>query len=451
MSELFENRILIVDDEKDNIDVLTVLLEKERFEVVSALSGKEALEKTHSSFFNVILLDIRMPGMNGIEVLKELQEESPQSLVVLFTAHGTREHIKSALKADVYDVIEKPIDNELLLLKIKKAFEHSDSLLRNEQLEKEVLKKYPYKNIVGTSSKMKEIFKMIEKVAPTDICVLITGETGTGKELVARAIHAKSKRPGPFIPVNAGALSETLLENELFGHEKGSFTDAKERKYGYFESCKDGTIFLDEIGDISPQMQLSLLRVLQEKKIIRVGGTKQIEVNARVITATNKNIEKLIKEKIFRDDLYFRIKDVSIHLHPLRERREDIPHLIKHFIKKYSNKEVKISPEAMELLMSYDWPGNIRVLEQTIKLALIFQKDNIIHPRDFPPEIMGRTMVSVSEIFNLPWEKAKSMFEKRYIEEILAQTNGNISEASRMSGIDRSYLHKQIKKYGIKK
>lgn len=452
MSEILGNKILVVDDESDNIELLSMLLRKEDYEVVSALNGIEALRKAKSTFFSVILLDIRMPGMNGIQVLEKLKEESPQSLVMILTAYGSGENIKTACKADVFDFIDKPVDNKLLLHKVRKAFQHAGALLNKEQSRKEVLNRYPYENIIGYSPQIKKIFKDIEKVAPTDSCVLITGETGTGKELVARAIHSKSNRTDTFIPVNAGALPETLLEAELFGYEKGAFTDAKARKFGYFESCKDGTIFLDEIGEISPKMQVNLLRVLQEKKIIRVGGTEEIPVNARIIAATNKNLEKLVKEENFRKDLYYRIKTVTIHLPPLRERRDDIKPLVEHFIKKYSNKKIIVSDEAMEILMKYDYPGNIRELEHIIERALIYQENNIILPNELPPEVMGRKNIAeFSEIFNLPWKEAKQLFEKWYIENKLGKADWNVSETARISGIDRSDLHKKIEKYGIKK
>jgi DNA-binding NtrC family response regulator len=452
MDEKFNNKILVVDDDQDNIDLLTRILSKEGYKVISALDGFNGIKEVKKSFFKVILLDIRMPGMDGIEVLEKLKEESPQSLVMIFTAYGSDENIKKACKIGVYDMVDKPIDNKLLLLKIRKAFQHADALLSKEQSRKEVLDRYPYENIIGSSPQIKKIFKDIEKVAPTDSCVLITGETGTGKELVARAIHSKSNRSDTFIPVNAGALPETLLEAELFGYEKGAFTDAKARKFGYFESCKDGTIFLDEIGEISPKMQVNLLRVLQEKKLIRVGGTEEIAVNARIIAATNKNLEKVVMEGSFRKDLYYRIKTVTIHLPPLRERRDDINPLVEHFIKKYSNKKIVVSDEAMKILMKYDYPGNIRELEHIIERALIYQENNIIRPNELPTEVIGRKNIAeFSEIFNLPWKEAKQIFEKWYIENKLGKAGWNVSETAKISGIDRSDLHKKIEKYGIKK
>lgn len=453
MSKKLSKKILIVDDDTDNRDLLISLLARKDYDVVSASSGVETLRKVKDTFFSVILLDIRMPGMDGMQVLEKLKEESPQSLVIMLSAYGSDKNIKEACEADVFDFIDKPVDNRLLLQKIKKAFQHADALLLSEQAKQEELKQYPHENIIGSSSKIKEVFKIIEKVAPKDASVSITGESGTGKELVARAIHALSKRSlQPFLPVNAGGLTETLLEVELFGHEVGAYTGSKGRRFGYFEACKNGTIFLDEIGEISHNMQVSLLRVLQEKRIVRVGGTEPVKVNARLITATNKNLEKLVQKGTFRQDLYYRIKTVTIHLPPLRERRDDIKPLIEHFIKKYSNKDVDMSDEAMKLLLEYDYQGNIRELEHIIERALIFYENNIIRPDDLPPEVTGIGRTSdFSEILNLPWKEAKSMVEKLYIENVLGKTNGNVTKASEKSGIDRSYLQKQIKKYGIKK
>ncbi len=453
MTESIKNKILVIEDDADNIDLLEMLLGEAGYEVVAAAGGVAALKKVKSTFFNVILLDIRMPGMDGIQVLEKLKEESPQSQVIILTAYGSDKNITKACKADVFDFIDKPADNKILLHKIKKAFEHAASLLRSEQAKKDELARYPDNNIIGSSSRIKEVLKIIKKAAPTDAVVLITGESGTGKELAARAIHALSKRSlQPFIPINAGAITETLLESELFGYEKGAFTGANARRFGYFESCKNGTIFLDEIGEISPGMQVSLLRVLQEKKIFRVGGREEIDVNTRILTATNKNLEKLVEEGKFRQDLYFRIKTVTIHLPPLRERREDIPLLIDHFLRKHPNKDIKVSAEAMEILQGFYYPGNIRELEHIIERSLIFQENNIILPKDLPPEITGESVVpGLAEIFKLTWEEARAQLEKLYIESILEKTKGNISEASRISGIDRSYLHKKIDKYRIRK
>ncbi len=452
MVDTFKKKILVVEDDPDTTSILIKLLGG-NYEVENASNGVEALKKVKNTLFGVILLDIRMPGMDGMQVLEKLKEDSPQSLVIILTAHGSDENRKKACKNDVFDFIDKPIDNNLLRHKVSKAFEYTNALSKSDQAKEEELAKYPHKNIIGTSTKMKNLFAIIKKVAPTDACISITGETGTGKELLARAIHASSKRSlQPFIPLNAGALPETLLETELFGYEKGAFTGAIARRFGYFESCKNGTIFLDEIGETSQKMQVRLLRVLQEKKIRRVGGKDEIDVNVRIITATNKNLEDLLKSGNFRKDLYYRIKTVTIHLPPLRERRDDIAPLVERFLGKYPNKDIIVSDEAMAILMDYDYPGNIRELEHIIERASIFQENNIILPKDLPPEVMGRTANSaLSGIFNIRWDEARSIFEKLYIEAVLEKAKGNVSEASKNSGIDRSYLHKQIKKYGIKK
>lgn len=437
-------KVLIVDDDADNIDLLNTLLGDEGYEVVSASNGAEAIRKVTSTFFSVILLDIRMPGMDGMQVLEKLKEESPQSLVIMLTAYGSDKNIKKACKQDVFDFIDKPVDNKLLLHKVRKAFQHSDALLRSEQAKKEELARYPYENIIGTNPRMLEILRIIKKVAVKDASVLITGESGTGKELIAHAIHYLSKRSlNPFIAVDVNSLPETLLESELFGYEKGAFTGANTRRYGYFESCNSGTIFIDEIGNLNLQTQAKLLRVLQEKEITRLGNTEKIKINVRIILATNKNLEELVGKESFRQDLYYRIKTVQIHLPPLRERKDDIEPLVEHFLKKYSNKAVKVSNKAKEILVDYDYPGNIREMEHIIEHALIFQEDNVILPKDLPPEVMGRSIGSgFNDIFKLPWDEAKAQVKKMYIEAILEKTKGNVSEASRISGIDRSYLHK---------
>jgi len=453
MPEISEKKILVVDDEADNIDLLNRLLGHEGYEVHSATNGAEAVRKAIAAFFQVIVLDLRMPGMDGIQVLEKLKEKSSQSQILILTAYGSDESIKKACGGNAFDFIDKPVDNKLLLHKIQKAFEYAATLFQTEEARKKELEKNPYKDIIGSNARIKDVFKRIDKVGPTDSCVLITGETGTGKELVARACHEKSQRAGnPFKSFNVGALPETLLEAELFGYEKSAYTGAMNRKIGYFESCQGGTIFLDEIGDISLMSQVKILRVLQEKTITRLGSTESIKVNVRVITATNKDLEDLVKKGDFRQDLYFRINTINIHLPPLRERKDDIEPLVNYFIKKYSGKDVKISAAAMNVLLEYNYPGNIRELEHIIEHALIFQENNLILPKDLPPELTGHKLGSAkfAGIFELPWEEAKNDFEKMYIREILQKAQGNITEAAKISGIDRSYFHKQIKKYDIK-
>ncbi len=457
MEAILGRKILIVDDDKDNIDIMRILLKRNNYDVVTAIRGNEALEIARQTFFNVILMDIKMPGMSGVDVLEKLREESPLSQVMLITAYGTREHMGRAKKAGVYDIIEKPIDNDLLLMKIDKAFNHFYTLMKNEQLKKEVLEKYPYENIVGNSPKMKELFKIIETVAKSDMCITITGETGTGKELVARALHARSERwERPFVAVNASAFPETLLEAELFGHEKGAFTGADRKKIGYFESSEGGTIFLDEIGEVSPKIQVSLLRVLQERKIYRLGSTTPIKINVRLLTATNQKLEKLIEEKKFRSDFYYRISTDSIHLPPLRERKSDIPLLVEHFIDKYAEtqkgKNTKIAEDALELLTNFDFPGNIRQLEGFIQRAMAYKKGDVIKLTDLPPDMNGKGNVSVfSELYQLPWNEARLRFEKMYIEALLEQSNGNVTQAAKVAKRDRAGLQRRVKELEIQR
>ena len=350
----------------------------------------------------------------------------------------------------MFDIIEKPVNNDLLIFKIKNAFRHYEEVMRSRQDRLKIIEEYPYRNIVGQSESLADVLKLVDKVAPTEATVLITGENGTGKELVARAIHDRSGREGLFGAVNSGALPDNLLESELFGHEKGAFTDAHEKRIGYFEACDNGTIFLDEIGDISQAMQTKLLRVLQEKEITRLGNRQPVEINARVIAATNRDVEKLVRDNIIREDLYYRINTVTIHLPALRERKEDIQPLLHYFLKKFSKKEIAFSDEALDILLNYSFPGNIRELEHIVERAVIFQENGVVEPEHLPHQISSNPGMSpLEDMLRLPWKQAKQMFEEKYLQHILKKAKGNISKASRESGIDRSYLQKQIKRYGI--
>ncbi len=455
MTEQSGKKILTVDDDPDNLDLLRRILGKEGYEVITVSNGYDALKQVKKSFFKVIILDIRMPGMDGIEVLKALQKESPQSQVMILSAYCNDDNVKKAYQLGVFDILEKPVNKEWLLLKVKKAFQVAEALLKEAQIDTS-LPDSPYKNIIGNSSAIKGVFNKIKKVAPSNECVLITGEMGTGKELVARAIHQHSNRAGGFIAVNTVTLPDNLLANELFGHEEEAFTDARSRKFGLFETAHNGTLFLDEIGDISPHTQASLLRVLQEKKIKRIGGAEMIDVNARVVTATNQDLEKLMEEKAFREDLFYRIEVFTIQLPPLRERKEDIPLLIEHFIKTHSeaNKEltgeVLLSDGAANLLMDYHFPGNIRELETIIKRGLAFQEGNIIQPEDILPKLKGRGKNSpLAELFKHSLGEAKNRFEKMYIEARLRETGGNIKQAAEISEYDRSGFQKKMKEFGL--
>lgn len=453
MTEHIQKHILIVDDDKDNVSFLQIFLRDEGYDTAVAANGEEALAKVKLHFYSVILLDLRMPKMDGMETLERLKEESPQSLVLIFSAYGNEEQFKRATQLKVFDFIEKPVKNNILKLKIDKAKEHSDTLLESAESKKAILAKYPYQNVISNSPQIRELMARIEKLAAVETYVLITGETGTGKGLFARALHYRSVRAQKqFIHVNTAGLPETLLEAELFGHEKGAFTDAKARKFGYFESAVGGTIFLDEIGEISEKTQVNLLRVLQDKQITRLGGTESIDVNARVITATNRNLEKMVAEGRFREDLYYRINRVRLHLPSLRERREDIPLLANFFIMKYTRRPMKFSDEALTKLMEHSFPGNIRELESIIEQAVIFAESDTITPRDLSIQNSGAQPGAVlNDFVNVPWKEAKERFEKHYLETLLEQHGDNLSRAADISGIDRSELYKKMDKLSLRK
>lgn len=382
-------RILIVDDEDSVCQMLRDVLEDEGYRVEIALDGHEALRKMKSLDVDAVLLDIRMPGLDGMQVLKLAQEAGITVPVVLITAYGTTETAIQAMKLGAFDYVLKPFNIEELLMTIKKAVEMERLASELAALRQELSDQVPPEEMIGRSPVMQEVYKSIGKVADSNVTVLILGESGTGKELVARAIHRNSRRhQGPFVKINCAAIPENLLESELFGYEKGAFTGALTRKLGKFELAHRGTIFLDEISEIKPATQAKLLRVLQEKEFERVGGTDTIKVDVRILAATNKNLEEMVREGLFREDLYFRLNVVSIVLPPLRERREDIPLLVDHFLKKYASelqKEIKgFSPEALKLLKEYDWPGNVRELRNVCERAVVMAAGPVILPEDLP-------------------------------------------------------------------
>ncbi|HAB51971.1 MAG TPA: Fis family transcriptional regulator, partial [Ignavibacteriales bacterium] len=362
------HKILVVDDEEIIRESLSFVLKKEGYLVEEAENGKAAYDKIVASSFDVVITDLEMPGMKGIQLVEEIQKLNIQTSIIIITAYGSLDTAISALRNGASDYILKPIEFDEILIKINRLFEIKDILLENRILKKEIQRTYDYENIVGKSPLIKNIYDMIETVAETESTVLVTGKSGTGKELVARALHFKSKRKNKaFIPVNCGAISENLIESELFGHERGAFSGAVQRRKGRFEVANGGTIFLDEIGDISFDVQVRLLRVLQERSFERVGGHENIKINIRVIAATGQNLEKAISEGRFREDLFYRLNVFPIHLPPLKERRSDIMLLADHFLQKYNeryNKNIRrISTAAINMMMSYHWPGNVRELK----------------------------------------------------------------------------------------
>jgi len=389
--------LLIVDDEPNIRRVLSAVFAKAGYEIFTAENGKKALDviSTEPSL-DVMLCDLVMPDLNGVEVLKSAKEINPRLSVVMITAHGTIKTAVDAMKLGAFDYITKPFDMDEIKLIVKNAFERSRLLTENIQLKQELQSRYRFDGIVGASRKMQEVFKIVERVAGSNATVLIRGESGTGKELIARAIHYNSTRHDkPFIAVSCAALPETLLESELFGYEKGAFTGAVGQKAGRFELAHHGTLFLDEIPDISPAMQVKMLRVLQEREFERVGGTKPVRVDVRLLAATNRDLEQAVANGEFRPDLYYRLQVIQIFLPPLRERKEDIPTLVEHFIEKFNQengKNVKFaSPEAMDLLMKYNWPGNIRELENAIERGVVLADadSDVITPDLLPVSVQA--------------------------------------------------------------
>jgi DNA-binding NtrC family response regulator len=439
-----KGRILIVDDELVVRDSLQKWFDSEGYDAGAVSSGREALFAVQQKQYDLVLLDIKMPGMDGMELQKKLREVDSDLTVVIMTGYASVETAVEALKMGAYDYITKPVDPDELVHLVSNALGHKRYKRELERLRENLQEIYPDTKLIGNSPAIRRVLELVEMVAATDTTVLIFGESGTGKELVARAIHAASPRRNmPMVVIHCGALTETLLESELFGHERGAFTGAQYRKKGKFEVADGGSVFLDEIGDISLKTQTDLLRVLQEKEIQRVGGSQTVKVDFRCIAATNKNLEDLVKAGTFRPDLYYRLKVFAIDLPPLRERREDIPLLADHFLKKFAtamNKPLPtLSPQAVDLLLAHDWPGNVRELENAVERAMVIGRGPEIQPADFPFQMQ-------------PTEPAagRTLDERSHIERVLQETAGNLSRAARILDIDRTTLYNKLRRYGLK-
>lgn len=444
--------ILVVDDDEITCNLLEEVLSKEGYGVDKALSGREAIDKGDGGPYDVVLTDIRMLEVDGMEVLKSYRKKSPETAIIMMTAFGSIETAIQAIKEGAYDYVSKPFKLDEIRLTIRHALEHKRLVQENLLYRQELITKYKLENVVGRSPQMLQLYKTIARVAESRSTVLIVGESGTGKELVARAIHFNSARaPKPFVAVDCGSLAETLLESELFGHVRGAFTGAITSKKGLFEEADDGTCFLDEVGDISLSMQSKLLRVLQEHEIKRVGGRETIKIDVRIVAATNKNLEELVEEGKFREDLFYRLNVVSFQLPPLRERAEDIPLLADHFLRKYAvenNKPIsRISPEAMDNLIRYRWPGNVRELENVIERAVALSQHTVILPEDLPRRL--REEPSRAYISTLPSQIPLSELEKLYIQKVLEETGGNKKKAADILGIDRRTLYRMAARYGL--
>jgi two-component system response regulator HydG len=447
-------RIIVVDDEENHRAMLRAVLQDAGYEVAEAGDGPEAIRAVEQEPFDLILLDIRMDTMDGIEALNEIRKISPFVPVLMMTAYASVKTAVEALKAGAFDYLTKPLDIDELKILVEKALEHYHLREENLALKERLGSRFDFSRIIGKSPKMKAIFDLVAQVAPTDATVLILGESGTGKELVANAIHHNSPRSSqPFIKVACAALPETLLESELFGHERGAFTGAVARREGRFQSAHRGTIFLDEVAEMSPATQAKLLRVLQEKEFTPLGGNRTIKVDVRVIAATNKDLEKEVKEGRFREDLYYRLNVVPVLLPPLRERKEDIPDLALHFLALYREKTQKdireISGKALDLLVRNDWPGNIRELENCLERAVIMARGEVIAPADLPSHIQALSSDKQDSGAYFPSGISLQEMEKDLILKTLEDTGGNRSRAADILGINRRTLQIKLKEYGM--
>jgi len=439
--------ILIVDDEFILRESLKGWLERDGYKVEAVASGEEALECVKQSRYDILFLDIKLEGMSGMDVLSEIREIDPDVAVIMITAYGSISTAVEAMKQGAYDYLLKPFEPEHLTVLIEKIMQNKAQARENLYLKQQQKDRTRFESLIGQSEAMQQVFDFIQDVAPTESIVLISGETGTGKELAAKAIHTHSRRSGgPFVAVNCGSLPEHLMESELFGHQKGAFTDAKNTKRGRFELAKGGTLFLDEVGEISQRMQIDLLRVLEERRFYRVGGTQPIELDSRIIAATNANLEEAVRRKSFREDLYYRLNVISLSLPPLRKRKDDIPLLAQHFLERFAqetNKQIdRISRQALDELMLYEWPGNVRELENAIERAVVVGKQRSIEPEDLPitsPQTAEPAGTSLQEV------------ERAHIARVLSENSWNIQRSAKILGIDRSTLYSKIKRYNLRR
>ena len=455
-----KHKILVVDDEKSMCEFLEIMLKKEGYDVTSTTSGKKALELLDNNLYSMVFTDVKMPGVDGFEVLRKTKEASPDTVVIMITAYGSPEGAVTAIKEGAYDYITKPFRVEEVKLTIKKSLERSDLIRENIRLRQEVEERYKFWNLIGKSPKMQRVYELVEKVSQTKANVLITGQSGTGKELVAKAIHYNSARKDrSFITLNCGAIPENLLESELFGHMKGSFTGAIANKRGLLEMAESGTLFMDEIGELPLPLQVKLLRVIQEREFKRVGGTEDIKVDVRIISASNQDLQQKVAQGVFREDLFYRLNVIQIKLPPLRERKEDITLLTNHFIRKYSaetGKEVEgIASEALELLLGYDFAGNVRELENIIERSITLETSPMIterHIRSYLNERMiSRSMPPSLEIpeEGMDLNKVVEDLEKAFILKALENTGGVKKKAAELLGMNFRAMRYKLAKYDL--
>lgn len=453
---MIRSRLLVVDDDAESCEAVAEVLRAEGHMVATAQGGHAALMLVREHAFDVVVSDIRMPDLDGVALLRELRETDPEPSVILMTAFGTVEAALEAIKQGAFDYVSKPLHLDELLLTVRRALEQRRLLRENQQFRAALQERYQIPNIIGVSSRMIDIFKLVARVAPTRSTVLITGESGTGKEVVARALHFNSPRAvAPFVTIDCASLAEGVLESELFGHVRGAFTGAVGARRGLFEAANGGTVFLDEIGGISPNTQARLLRVLQQQEVRPVGSNEAVRVDVRLVAATNKDLEGQVKTGHFREDLFYRLNVVRVHLPPLRERREDIPALALHFLRKYAEANGKaisgFAPETMSRLEAYPWPGNVRELENAIERGVAVSAHPILLPDDLPAHIVMSTPAGPNGAAAPDSFPLLSLGEvaRHQIARVLTVTGGNKKRAAEILGVDRKTLYRLMNRYGI--
>jgi Nif-specific regulatory protein len=454
-------KILLIDDSPDILTHLSEYLKNEGYEVEASTDGEKAISMIERKCYDIILTDLMMPNIDGMEVLKYVTQHSRESICMILTGYGTIKNAVEAVKLGAFDYLTKPIKMDEILITLKRALEFRDLKRENQNLRNQLKKKYKFENIIGDSEKMHQIFETIEKVADTDSTILILGESGTGKELIAKAIHYNSyRREGPFIPVNCAAIPSELLESELFGHEKGAFTNAIRTRIGRFELANGGTVFLDEIGDMSPNLQSKLLRVLQERQFERIGGVKTVKVDIRIIAATHEDLKVAVEQGKFRQDLYYRLNVIPIQVPPLRERKSDIPLLVHHFLNHFNRSKKRkiqgINNEALNRFLEYYWPGNVRELENIIERIVILTNNDSITVQDLPEKIQTLSRDEQAPLFEIPEEgisldNALNEFEKKLILQALNKTGWIKNKAAQLLNLNRTTLIEKIKRQNLQR
>jgi two-component system, NtrC family, response regulator PilR len=443
-------RVLVVDDEPPQLEILRLILGSEGYEVACAGSGHAALGALRRQPFDLVLTDLKMKDLSGIALLEEILKAQPGACVVLMTAHGSIDSAVEAMRKGAFDYLTKPLDRDTLLLAVARAVERTRLVSENRRLREELRGRFRVENLVGAHGSMQEVFRIVHKVARSGSTVLIYGESGTGKELVARSIHVTSdRRDRPFVAINVSALPESILEAELFGYEKGAFTGADARKIGLVEQASGSTLFLDEVGELKRDLQVKLLRVLQEREVLRVGGTEAVPVDVRVVAATNRDLEREVREGRFREDLFYRLNVIPIALPPLRERRTDVPLLVEHFLAKHAEpaRARSIAPEALEALVAYSWPGNVRELESVIERTLLLADGDVVHLGDLPAAVRMRGAAASSLPVDIPAEGLDlEALERHLILRALEKSEGNVTRAARLLGLSRRTLQYRLEK-----